>query len=55
MNNKITGIEVKSSGGILKRGADVFRRKFTPAKIILTGKEGMPVEYFLKINPEELF
>jgi predicted AAA+ superfamily ATPase len=54
-NKKIIGIEVKSGSGIVKKGADQFRNKFSPEKIILTGKEGMPVEYFLKTNPEELF
>jgi uncharacterized protein len=51
---KTFGIEVKSSG-LAKKGMDMFQKKFLPDKILLVGKEGIPVEDFLKINPAELF
>ncbi len=48
-------IEVKSSSGNAKKGMDAFQKKFSPERILLVGKEGMPAEDFLKINPADLF
>lgn len=52
---KTVAIEVKSSSGIAKKGMDTFQKKFSPAKILLAGKDGIPIEDFLKINPIDLF
>jgi uncharacterized protein len=52
---KTTGIEVKSSSGIAKKGTDAFQKKFSPEKILLVGRSGIPVDQFLKINPADLF
>jgi len=52
---KMIGLEVKGSIGGLKKGADNFVRKFRPYKMLLIGKDGIPVEEFLQINPVELF
>jgi hypothetical protein len=40
---------------MVKKGADAFQKKFSPVKILLAGKEGIPVGDFLKTNPVELF
>ncbi len=52
---KSVAIEVKSSPGNAKKGMDAFQKKFSPERILLVGKEGMPVEDFLKVNPPDLF
>ncbi len=52
---KTVAIEVKSSSGNAKKGMDSFKKKFSPERILLVGKEGMPVGNFLKINPPDLF
>jgi hypothetical protein len=52
---KIIGIEVKSSYGMAKKGMDAFQKTFSPEKILLVGKEGLPIENFLRINPADLF
>jgi len=53
--NQVIAVEVKSSAGSFKKGMDTFAGKFKPDKIMLIGKEGIPVEEFLKINPIDLF
>ena len=52
---KIIGIEVKSGGNKLTSGIPVFFRRFTPSKILLIGKEGIPVDKFLQLSLGELF
>ena len=53
--NKTIGIEVKSGRNKFPTGIPVFSRRFNPTKILLVGKEGIPVEEFLTIPVSNLF
>jgi len=53
--NKTIGIEVKSGRNKLSTGIPVFSQRFNPTKILLVGKEGIPVEEFLTIPVSDLF
>jgi hypothetical protein len=45
----ITAIEVKSGGESLRRsGMDLFVERFKPQRVLLVGKQGLPVSDFLK-------
>lgn len=52
---KTLAIEVKS--GVLRgtSGMETFRKKFSPDKMLLVGRDGLPWEIFLQTNPAELF
>jgi len=52
---KTLAIEVKS--GVLRgaSGMEVFRKKFSPDKMLLVGRDGLSWEAFLQVNPIELF
>ena len=53
--NKTIGIEVKSGRNKLSSGIQVFSKYFNPAKILLVGKEGIPIAEFLTIPVSDLF
>ena len=53
--NKTIGIEVKSGRNKLSTGMPVFSQRFNPTKILLVGREGIPIEEFLKIPVSDLF
>lgn len=55
LKGRTSAIEVKSSAGVAKQGMEAFRKKFSPYRVLLAGKEGIPVDQFLKINPADLF
>ncbi len=52
---KTIGIEVKSGRNKLSDGIPVFAKYFNPAKILLVGREGIPIEEFLKLPVSDLF
>jgi hypothetical protein len=47
--DKTIGIEVKSGRNKLSSGIPVFSQRFNPEKILLVGREGIPVEEFLSM------
>ncbi len=51
---KTMAIEVKSGALRGAPGMEVFRKKFSPDKMLLVGTGGLPWEEFLRINPTEL-
>ncbi len=53
--NKSIGIEVKSGRNKSSSGIKSFSRQFKPEKVLLVGKEGIPLEEFLAVNVSELF
>jgi len=53
--NKTIGIEVKSGRNKLSEGIPAFASRFNPAKILLVGREGIPVEEFLSMPVSDLF
>ena len=53
-NNSI-GIEVKSGRNKLSNGIPVFSQRFNPTKVLLVGKEGIPIEEFLTLPISDLF
>jgi uncharacterized protein len=53
--NKTIGIEVKSGRNKSSDGITVFDKRFNPTKILLVGREGIPVEDFLLTPVSELF
>lgn len=53
--NKTIGIEVKSGRNKLSTGIPAFSRHFNPTKILLVGREGIPVEEFFTIPVANLF
>lgn len=54
MNRKISALEVKSNFENLNHGMDEFNKLFKPNRMLLIGNNGLPVEEFLSINPENL-
>lgn len=54
-NGKIIGLEVKGGASFKLSGLDAFKKQCDPQKVLLVGKNGLPWEEFLKINPIELF
>jgi uncharacterized protein len=52
---RVVAIEVKSGYSIRTAGMVQFRKRFPDSKIMLVGKEGIPWEEFLLINPLDLF
>jgi hypothetical protein len=47
-------IEVKSGRNKSSSGIPEFSKRFNPDKVLLVGKEGVPVEEFLAIPPADL-
>jgi len=54
-NGKLIALEVKSGKRAENAGMKSFADKFHPAKVLLVGTGGIPIEEFLKLNPKELF
>jgi predicted AAA+ superfamily ATPase len=52
--NKTIGIEVKSGRNKSSTGIPVFAKRFSPAKILLVGREGIPIEEFLTTPVSDL-
>lgn len=52
---KVIGLEIKSGAGGNQQGMDAFKKQNNPDKILLIGKNGLPWEDFLKIDPVGLF
>jgi len=40
---------------LMNRIKDAFRTRFSPKRVILVGKSGIPVDTLLKTNPQDLF
>jgi uncharacterized protein len=53
--NKTIGIEVKSGRNKLSTGIPVFSQRFNPTKILLVGREGIPIEEFLSMPVSYMF
>jgi predicted AAA+ superfamily ATPase len=54
IRGKLLAIEVKSGKLRSKSGMEAFRKSHTPDKLLLVGKDGLPWETFLEINPMDL-
>ncbi len=52
---KVVGIEVKSGNSRLNSGMPEFKKQVHPDRLLLVGKEAIPWQEFLQINPETLF
>lgn len=52
---RIVALEVKSGLNIRTAGMMQFRKHYPDSKIMLVGREGLPWDEFLSINPMELF
>ncbi len=52
---RIIGLEVKSGAAGETSGMQAFRDKFSPQKMFLIGKSGIPWPEFLTFSPSELF
>jgi len=52
---RIVAMEVKSGHSLRTAGMVQFRKHYPDSKIMLVGKDGIPWEEFLLINPMELF
>ena len=53
--NKTIGIEVKSGRNKSSSGIPEFTKRFNPDKVLLVGREGIPVVEFLTIPVSDLF
>jgi predicted AAA+ superfamily ATPase len=53
--NKTIGIEVKSGRNKSSTGIPAFSQRFNPTKILLVGREGIPIEEFLTTPVSNLF
>lgn len=53
--NVVIGLEVKSGSAGTGSGMEMFKKQFEPAKLILIGNTGLPVQNFLEMNPVDLF
>ncbi len=52
---RVVGLEVKSGHSLRTAGMVQFRKHYPDSKIMLIGRDGIPWEEFLLINPMELF
>jgi len=52
---RVVALEVKSGHSLRTAGMVQFRKHYPDSKIMLIGKDGIPWEEFLLINPMELF
>jgi predicted AAA+ superfamily ATPase len=52
---RIVALEVKSGHSLRTAGMVKFRKQYPDSKIMLVGKDGIPWEEFLLINPMDLF
>jgi len=53
--DQVIGMEVKTGHLKSNSGMDAFKKSFPSAKLILVGKNGIPWQEFLEINPGLLF
>ena len=53
--SKVIGIEVKSGRNKSSSGISEFTKRFNPDKVLLVGREGIPVKEFLTIPVPDLF
>ena len=53
--SKVIGIEVKSGRNMSSSGIPEFSKRFNPDKVLLVGREGIPVEDFLGVPISALF
>lgn len=53
--NRVIGIEVKSTSAHATGGMQAFSSRFNPQKVLLVGESGLPVDEFLSSEPGELF
>ena len=53
--SKVIGIEVKSGRNKSASGIPEFNKRFNPDKVLLVGREGIPVEEFLEVPLSDLF
>ncbi|HVU57816.1 MAG TPA: DUF4143 domain-containing protein [Puia sp.] len=51
---KVIGLEIKSGTKQSVSGISAFKKAFNPDKVLLVGKNGIPWQDFLKLNPVEL-
>jgi len=54
-DNKIIGIEVKSSVNKSSKGLYEFKKRYSPHKSLVIEKDGLDWKEFIKIDPRELF
>ncbi len=52
---KVIGLEIKSGATQKASGMQAFQKQIQPDKVLLVGKEGLPWQDFLQIDPVELF
>ena len=53
--SKVIGIEVKSGRNKSSSGIPEFTKRFNPDKVLLVGREGIPVGEFLGVPVQDLF
>lgn len=53
--SKIVALEVKSGKGSVSKGLTLFDEEFHPYGIFTIGRNGIPFEQFLSMNPTDLF
>lgn len=53
--DKVVAIEVKSNDESSSVGIEAFKKKFNPYRVVVVGKNALPAEEFLSINPADLF
>ncbi len=53
-NSQCAAIEVKSNAEKTSKGLNIFKERYKPINTLIVGKEGMPIEDFLSINPQKL-
>ncbi len=51
---KLAAIEVKSGAGMETKGMDTSRNQYSPAKVYLVAKSGIPWEEFLEVKVGDL-
>jgi len=51
----VVAIEVKSGHRTYNSGLAAFRSRFSPMRSLIVGSGGMPLDEFLRLNPERLF
>ena len=52
---QIVGLEVKSGAVRTARGMQAFRKQYDPVKLYLVGRDGIPWQEFLMMDPSDLF
>jgi uncharacterized protein len=56
LGNRVVALEVKSGlESAHHSGMDAFKKQFPPERILLVGKNGLPLEKFLSMPPAQLF